>query len=158
MRPGSRGTGAPPGSSGGAPPGTGVRPGSGRKPPGSARLRTGMATSGAGTQAAGGIALNASVNVMDRPVTGQGLMGMKTQGGTGRLVEDASYYIGILRKRINDVNTETRRLKSVIDSNSKESSQYTQLERRYESLLKNKETLEGQLADYNLAMDKVPFT
>ena len=39
MRPGS-GQRAP-GSSGGNPPGTGIRPGSGRRPPGTSRLKTG---------------------------------------------------------------------------------------------------------------------
>jgi intraflagellar transport protein 74 len=155
MRPNSRGFGAPPGTSAGnIPPGTGFRPGSGRKPPGSARLRTGIAPSGAGTQAAQGVALNASINVQDRPVTGQGMMGMRAQTGQGRLIEDTSYYVGILRKRIADVTSESRRLNGLIESNSKDSSQYASLEKRYETLLKNKEVLEGQLADYNLAMDK----
>ena len=71
------------------------------------------------------------------------------------MVEDASYYIGLLRKRITDVTNETRRLNGVIDSGSRDSVQYTQLEMRYETLIKNKEVLEGQLADINIAMDKV---
>lgn len=45
-------------------------------------LCLGVAT-GAGTQAATGFALNASVNVSDRPVTGQGMMGMKLHGQGG---------------------------------------------------------------------------
>ncbi len=79
-----------------------MRPGSGaRKAPGTARLRTGVAPTGPGTQAAQGIALSASVNVSDRPMTGHGVMGMKVQGqNQGRLVEDAAYYIGLLRKKL----------------------------------------------------------
>ena len=42
----------------------------------------GVAPSGPGTQAAQGFALSASVNVSDRPVTGQGVMGMKVQSST----------------------------------------------------------------------------
>ena len=159
MRPNSRGMLGT--SSGLAPPGTGMRPGSGigRKPPGTAnRLRTGVAPSGAGNIAAQGVALSASINVLDRPVTGQGVMGMKTQGqGIGRLVEDNSYYVGLLRKKIADVNSESKKLQNEIDQQSKENSSYTQLEKRYENLVKDKEKLEGQLADYNLAMDKVQF-
>ena len=153
MRPGSRGT---LGSSGG-PPGTGVRPGSSsRRPPGTGRLRTGMAqNTGPGMQAAQGVSLTASVNVSDRPVTGQGVMGMKTQAnGPGRLVQDPSYYVGILRKKINDVANETKRLHTEIEQYERDQSQMIQLEKRYESLVKTKEQLEGQLADYNLAMDK----
>ena len=163
MRPNSRGSaalGGMPGTSGGQPPGTGLRPGSGigRKPPGTGRLRTGGAPSGPGTQAAQGVALSASISVLDRPVTGQGVMGMKTQGqGTGRLVEDNSYYVGLLRKKITDVGSETRKLRNEIDQQSKDNSAYTQLEKKYETLSKEKEKLEGQLADYNLAMDKVRY-
>lgn len=133
----------------------GIRPGSGRKPPGSARLRTGVAPSGPGTQAAQGFALSASVNVSDRPVTGQGVMGMKVQSAnTGRIVTDAAYFVGLLRKKINDVNIESNKLKTEIEQQSKDNSQYVQLERKYETLSKSKEALEGQLADYNLALDK----
>lgn len=161
MRPNSRGSiGSSAGmnsAASGLPPGT-SRPGSKglNRPPGtSARLRTGVAQSGPGTVAAGGIALQTSVNVSDRPVTGQGMMGMKSKGlNNGRLVEDSAYYIGLLRKRIGDATAETQRLRTEYDQNSKDNSQYSQLERKYESLLKNKETLEGQLADYNLALDK----
>lgn len=145
------------GSSGGQPPGTSARPGSGaRKVPGTARLRTGVAPSGPGTQAAQGIALSASVNVSDRPVTGHGVMGMKVQNQqTGRLVQDSAYFVGLLRNKIKEVSDETNKLRDEVDQQSKDNSQYGQLERRYEALLKGKETLEGQLADYNLALDKV---
>jgi hypothetical protein len=101
------------------------------------------------------MALAASINVTERPMTGQGVMGMKTAGTAGRLVEDTSYYVGLLRKKINDVSKETNRLRVEAEQQSKESSQTTQLEQKYEKLLKQKELLEGQLADYNLAMDKV---
>jgi len=156
MRPNSRGS-AVPGTASGQAPGTGsIRPGSGRRPIGTAsRLRTGAST-GPGTQAAQGIALSTTVNVSDRPVTGQGMMGMKQTGSStsGRLVEDAAYYVGILRKRVNDITSETNKLRQEIEVSTKENSQYSQLERKYEALLKNKESLEGQLADYNLALDK----
>lgn len=151
MRPGSGRMGTS-----GGPPGTGMRPGSGRaRPPGTSRLRTGQVGTSAGTQAAQGVALAASINVTDRPMTGQGVMGMKTAGSGGRLVEDTSYYVGLLRKKINDVSRETNRLSGEIQAQTKESSQTTALEQKYEKLMKQKELLEGQLADYNLAMDKV---
>ena len=152
MRPGSGRMGGMPGTSSGVPPGTGIRPGSGR-----ARLRTGQALSGPGTQAAQGVALNVSVNVTDRPMTGQGVMGMRTSAGNrpeGRLVEDHGHFVGLLRKKMRDITQETSRLRGEIDEQSKNSNQTAQLERKYDTLLKNKEALEGQLADYNLAMDK----
>jgi len=82
------------------------------------------------------------------------MKGMKVQGSSGRIVEDAAYYIGLLRKRISDVTNEMRKLNGEIESHTKETAQYSQLEKKFETLLKNKETLEGQLADYNLALDK----
>jgi len=146
------------GGGGGVPPSTGMsRPMSGaRRPPGTAqRLFTGQQPAGPGTQAAQGVALAASINVTDRPMTGQGVMGMRAQGATGRLVEDVGYYVGLIRRKMNDTNSETNRLRQEIDQQSKDSSQIAQLEKKYETLLKNKEALEGQLADYNLALDKV---
>ncbi len=176
-------------SSKGKPPGTSMnRPGSGiggGLRPGSGRLRTG-APAGPGTQAAQGYAIQASVNVSDRPgllsllflvsrfnslaslnlycfiiiyhslfiyllylsliysflsfsVTGQGMMGMKPIGQTGRLVEDTAYYIGLLKKRIQDVNTESQRMRTEMDQSSKENSQNALLEKKYEKLIKNKE-------------------
>lgn len=51
-------------------------------------LFSGVAT-GAVTQAAMGISLTASINVSDRPVTGQGVMGMKAAGqNSGNYVQD----------------------------------------------------------------------
>jgi TolA-binding protein len=145
------------GTSSGAPPGTGSRPGSGRKPPSTAqRLRTGVAQTGPGMQAAQGVSLSASINVSDRPMTGQGVMGMKTQSqGPGRLVQDSAYYVGLLRAKINEVGKETQRLQDEMEQQIRDKSQVTQLEKRYEALIKTKEQLEGQLADYNLALDKV---
>ena len=74
---------------------------------------------------------------------------------SGRIVTDTAYFIGLLRKRINDVNSESNKLRAEIEQQSKDNAQYTQLERKYETLAKSKEALEGQLADYNLALDKV---
>lgn len=107
-------------------------------------------------QAAQGYAINASINVSDRPVTGQGVKGMKSAStGTGRIVYDQAYYVGLLRRKISDVNNESVKLRTEMDQQSRDNTQYVQLEKRYESLVKNKEALEGQLADYNLALDKV---
>lgn len=87
------------------------------------------------------------------------MMGMKQQSlNAGRLVEDNAYYIGGLRNRINDITSELKKLRIEIEVSSKENAQYNSLERTYENLLKSKESLEGQLADYNLALDKVIYT
>lgn len=141
----------------GLPPGTGAaRPGSGaRRPPGTARLRTGVSPSGPGTEAAQGISIQASVNVTDRPLTGQGVMGMRIQTQSqGRLVYDSSHFVGLLRRRVTDIGNEMNRMGEEMDQISRDNAQFSQLEKRYEALIKSKDALEGQLADYNLAMDK----
>ena len=45
-------------------------------------------------------------------------------------------------------------MRGEIDRIGKDSSLMTQLERKYEGLIKEVRSLEGDLADYNLAMDK----
>lgn len=118
-----------------------------------ARLRTGINPT-TGMQAAQGFTLGMNINVQDRPMTGQGLGGLRLKTGTGRIVEDAAYFIGILRNRINDITIETKRLQKMLDSNIKESTTLANLEKKHEKLLKEKEIQEGQLADFNLALDK----
>lgn len=144
-------------NSGQAPPGTGAqrRPGSGmNRPPGTAsRLKTGF-TTGPGLEAAQGVAILQQVNVTDRPLTGQGVMGMRPKTQSERLVYDASHFVGQIRKRITDINNELTKLRQETEQIAKDNSQYSQYEKKYEALIKSKDTLEGQLADYNLAMDK----
>lgn len=60
----------------------------------------GNLTSSMGTTAAQGVALGTTVNVSDRPVTQQGMRGMKTAQGPTRQVQDSSYYVGILRGKV----------------------------------------------------------
>jgi len=137
-------------------PGTGMRTAAGQRGMlGTARLRTGMAA-GPGNVAAVGVGMQTAVNVSDRPVTQQGMSGMKTAGqGPGRQVQDPSYYIGVLRAKLTEIATEISKLKREINQHQTDSAQYSGLERKYEELLKEVRNLEGTLADYNLAMDKV---
>ncbi|CAM9322557.1 unnamed protein product [Choristocarpus tenellus] len=83
------------------------------------------------------------------------MSGMKTSaGGPGRQVQDSSYFIGVLRNKMNMIQKEIVRLTEEIDQHNKESAQYGQLQRTYDSLLQEVKQLEGTLADYNLAVDK----
>eukprot|EP00947_MAST-08B_sp_MAST-8B-sp1_P001371 g1371.t1 len=102
-----------------------------------------------------GVGLNTTVAVTDRPVTQQGMMGMRTAtAGPGRQVQDNTYYLGLLRGKMTEINTEINKLKGEIDQLHKDNSQYAQLERKYEALITEVRGLEGELADFNLAMDK----
>ena len=81
-------------------------------------------------------------------------MGMRSQPQGQRMVYDTSHYVGQIRRRINDINNETNKLRQEAEQITKDNSQYSSYEKKYEALLKSKDQLEGQLADYNLAMDK----
>eukprot|EP00953_Heterococcus_sp_UTEX-ZZ885_P022380 12390-Heterococcus_DN1.PRE.2 len=60
--------------------------------------------------------------------------------------------------QMNDIQKELASLKGEQEQHAKDSSQYSGLERTYEGLLTAVKTLEGTLADHNLAMDKARTT
>ncbi len=57
-----------------------------------------------GKEAVQGVTVLRDVQVADRPVTQHGLTGMKASTSYGRQVQDPSYYIGLVRRRITDVS------------------------------------------------------
>lgn len=87
--------------------GTGMRPGSGRL--GTGRLGTGQQAAPGTNLMTGshlcqrrvvytGVGLNTNIQVQDRPVTQQGMKGMRPgSAGPGRQVQDVSYWTGVLR-------------------------------------------------------------
>ncbi|XP_036116920.1 intraflagellar transport protein 74 homolog isoform X2 [Molossus molossus] len=105
------------------------RPPSGIRPPsGSIRVATGMPPGTARPGSRGGFigtggVLSSQIKVADRPVTQQGLSGMKTGiKGPQRQILDKSYYLGLLRA---------------------------------ETLAVEIKEFQGQLADYNMLVDKL---
>jgi intraflagellar transport protein 74 len=60
----------------------------------------------------------------------------------------------LLRTKIGDIAAEIQRMRSELDRAAKDSVVTAQLERRYDVLLREVRSLEGDLADFNLAMDK----
>jgi len=111
-------------------------------------------TSSMGTQAAQGVALGTRLNVSERPVTMQGMRGMTAGTGVGRQVQDPSYYVGVLQKKINELTDEVRKLQAEVREHEREMSEVGGLQRRHDKLFEEVRSLEGTLADYNLAMDK----
>lgn len=100
--------------------------------------------------------LSAQIKVTDRPVTQQGLSGMKTgMKGPQRQILDKSYYLGLLRSKINELTTETSKLHKEIDNYNQENSVYLSYEKRAEGLAAEIRDLQGQLADYNMLVDKL---
>lgn len=80
---------------------------------------------------------------------------MKTgQKGKGRQVQDKSYHLGVLHRKVNELSAEIKKLDAERQQYVTDNSQYAQLERAYEALIKEVRQYEGKLADHNLAMDK----
>lgn len=111
-------------------------------------------TSSMGTTAAQGVALGTKLHVSDRPVTQQGMRGMKTAQGPSRQVQDSSYYVGILRTKVIELTNEIHSMQAENKQHERSMQDYGSLQKRHEDILNAVRTLEGTLADYNLAMDK----
>ncbi|XP_073201655.1 intraflagellar transport protein 74 homolog isoform X1 [Lepidochelys kempii] len=129
--------------------------------PAVARVGTGMppGTSRPGTRGGllgtGGV-LSSHIKVADRPVTQQGLSGMKTGvKGPQRQIMDKSYYLGLLRSKISELATEINKLQKEIEMYNQENSVYLSYEKRAETLAGEIKEFQGQLADYNMLVDKL---
>uniref|UniRef100_A0A4W6BVT3 Intraflagellar transport 74 n=1 Tax=Lates calcarifer TaxID=8187 RepID=A0A4W6BVT3_LATCA len=157
------GMGRPMSRSGSVVPGAGRPPTAVRPPPTAIRVATGMVPGTSGHPGMrGGIpvptpgVLSAQIKVTDRPVTQQGLSGMKTgMKGPQRQILDKSYYLGLLRSKINELTTETSKLHKEIENYNQENSVYLSYEKRAEGLAAEIKDLQGQLADYNMLVDKL---
>ncbi|XP_070598582.1 intraflagellar transport protein 74 homolog [Erythrolamprus reginae] len=136
-------------------------PSSSLRPPSAALLGGGMppGTSRPGTRGGSigtGVVLSSQIKVADRPVTQQGLSGMKTGiKGPQRQIMDKSYYLGVLRGKINELTAEINKLQKEVDMYNQENSVYLSYEKRAESLASEIKEFQGQLADYNMLVDKL---
>ncbi|XP_041475189.1 intraflagellar transport protein 74 homolog [Lytechinus variegatus] len=155
-----------PPSSSGRKPTTGMRPPSGlRQPPPGTAMRMPPGTGAPGTARPGtrggagpstGAVLNANINVADRPTTQQGLGGLKTgRKGPSRVVMDKSYFLGLLRTKMNELTTENNKLQREIDRINEENNSFLSYEKKAEGVAAEIKELQGQLGDYNTLVDKL---
>ncbi|OHT17647.1 hypothetical protein TRFO_00924 [Tritrichomonas foetus] len=84
----------------------------------------------------------------------QGLPSAHTHGGE-RQVADKSYFIGILRNKINDIVKEIERLEHEIDQRKRGQSIQVNLAQSVAALRKEITESEAELADYNVLADRV---
>lgn len=72
----------------------------------------------------------------DRPTTQQGLGGLKTasRGLPQRQIQDKSYYLGVLRAKMTEVNAEMGKLTKGIEKNNKELQSLPSLEKRVKEM------------------------
>jgi intraflagellar transport protein 74 len=100
---------------------------------------------------------NTKVNVVERPITNHGVsvVGIKSNAaGPGRQIHDRSYFLNLLKSKNTEIMNEINKMKSEVEEINKDNSTYMTLERKYETLIKDVRRYEGELADYNLALDK----
>ncbi|XP_066960218.1 intraflagellar transport protein 74 homolog isoform X1 [Macrobrachium rosenbergii] len=115
-----------------------------------------MQRPGSRTGVATGIGFNTPISVVDRPITQQGLSGMKTGvRGPQRQVQDKSYFMGLLRTRITDLGGEITRLNSEISSMKQEQSTFLTYDKRVKEMAQELTELQGTLGDYNLLLDLI---
>ncbi|NXO79279.1 IFT74 protein, partial [Sitta europaea] len=106
-----------------------------------------------GSLTPGGV-LSSQIKVADRPVTQQGLSGIKTaMKGPQRQIMDKTYYLGVLRSKINELTTEINKLQEEVEMYKQEKSVYLSYEKRAEALAGEIKDFQGQLADYNMVLD-----
>jgi len=102
------------------------------------------------------VGLNTDVRVSYRPVTSQGLSGMQTRPlGPGRQIADKSYWLKILRDKVTEITQEIQSMQEEIVKHNQDNASQNVMERRYEETIKDVRALEGKLADFNLALDKL---
>ncbi|XP_059689632.1 intraflagellar transport protein 74 homolog isoform X1 [Gavia stellata] len=136
-----------------------TRPTSSSRTPSTTRIGTGMPPSTSrpgsrgGSSTTGGV-LSSQIKVADRPVTQQGLSGMKTaMKGPQRQIMDKTYYLGLLRSKTNELTTEINKLQEEVEMYKQEKSVYLSYEKRAEALAGEIKEFQGQLADYNMVVD-----
>jgi intraflagellar transport protein 74 len=136
----------------------GGRPGSSAGVPQGMRPPTAGGSSGVSGSASSYNPLQTEVNVVVRPVTGMasGVSGMPTKNmGPGRVIADKGYYVTDLNKKTNDISRELDNMRFEMNKIDADTALYAQLERKYDLHMKDVRVLEGQLADFNLAFDKL---
>ncbi|KAH0787038.1 intraflagellar transport protein [Histomonas meleagridis] len=94
------------------------------------------------------------ISVVNRPLTKQGLPSAHTHTGD-RQVADKSYFIGILRNKINDTMKEIDRLDKEIEQRKRGQAIQAELEQQVEELRNDISQNEAVLSDYNVLSDRI---
>lgn len=103
-----------------------------------------------------GVGMVTNVEISARPVTQQGMSGMKTAGqGPGRQVADKSFFLNTLRQKIQEINAEMDKLQEEINQKQREGNEFAHLQRRYEAARRNAAERQVTLQDYNFAKEKM---
>lgn len=89
-------------------------------------------------------------------MTQHGLVAPKTAlKSSQRQVQDKSYFVGLLRAKMTELIAETNRLQRENESLAQEQATYSSYEKKAEALSAELKELQGEMADYNLLVDKL---
>jgi len=116
------------------------------------RLGTGMVQAGVIDNGGGS---TAHVKVDHRPVTQQGLAMSTRPLGPRREVVDKSYFLAELNHKTKAIRTEIEKMTAEVDQIHRDNEKYETLDHKREAIWSEVKNLEGQLADFNLAMNRV---
>ncbi|XP_022672612.1 intraflagellar transport protein 74 homolog [Varroa jacobsoni] len=98
-----------------------------------------------------------SVSIADRPTTQHGLYAPKTgtRSGTRRQIQDKSYFMALIRNKMSELYAEITKLQKENDRMQEEQRNVMVLQKKAESLASELKLLQGELADYNIVIDKM---
>ncbi|KAL1429082.1 hypothetical protein MTO96_016813 [Rhipicephalus appendiculatus] len=109
-----------------------------------------------GTRAGPPTAMLSQMNIPERPMTQHGLVAPKTAlKSSQRQIQDKSYFIGLLRAKMTELSAETNRLQRENELLAQEQATYSSYEKKAEALSAELKELQGEMADYNLLVDKL---
>lgn len=92
----------------------------------------------------------------DRPMTRGGLGGFQQNtGGFNRQIQDKTYYLGVLRSKISEINNEIIRMNKEMTTMNSDNSNYLSYGKKAEELNTQIEESRGELADYNLVLERL---
>ncbi|ORX78597.1 hypothetical protein BCR32DRAFT_294935 [Anaeromyces robustus] len=96
------------------------------------------------------------IQVVDRPMTQQGLGGMKGSNQVrGRMIQDRTFFMSELRHKVSLVTNEINKLNNEINIIEKENENYDAFEKKVDQSANELRELQGQLGDLNTLVDKL---
>ncbi|CAH0727545.1 unnamed protein product, partial [Brenthis ino] len=94
-------------------------------------------------------------SMIDRPITQQGLSGLRTSTGRGfrtRQLQDKRYWEELMQVKVREMKAEIARLTEQADAGERQKSAKKHYETRVRELAQELTDLQGRLADYNTAI------
>lgn len=128
--------------------------------PGSALRRVGTPAGAAVDPNMQSVGLSTSVGAVARPLTqGTGIgtanLGRPGTAGPGRQIADKTYFIGLMRTKIGEIDQENARMQAEYERLQTAHLSYAAFETEHTKISKEVHDKEANLADFNLALDKV---